>query len=145
MSGRHRWAAVALAALLLPAIATACGARAGATSPGDHELTVDLDIHYSRFEPTSITVRAGTLVTFVVHNHDPIRHELIVGPPDVQARHEGGHEATHPPVPGEVTIEPGTTAVTTYHFHTLGDTEYACHLPGHYQYGMHGVVHVLPA
>ena len=61
----------------------------------------------------------------------------------MQARHENGTEATHPPVPGEVTVEPGTTAETTYHFHTVGDTEFACHLPGHYLYGMRGVVHVL--
>ena len=133
------------ATLLLVVTAAACGDRAGASGVGSGEMQVDLDIHHSRFEPTSITVRAGTLVRFVVHNRDPIRHEVIVGPPDVQARHEGGHEATHPPVPGEVTVEPGATAVTTYHFHTLGDTEFACHLPGHYQYGMRGVVHVLPA
>jgi len=130
-------------AALLALCGAACGAQAAATG-GSPEVVVELDLHYSRFEPYSITVKTGTLVRFVVHNHDPIRHELIVGPPDVQARHEGGHEATHPPVAGEVTIEPGTTAETTYHFHTVGDTEYACPLPGHYQYGMHGVVHVVP-
>ena len=50
--------------------------------------------------PDHLTVRRGTLVRFVVRNHDPIRHELIVGPPEVHARHASGHEAVHPPVPG---------------------------------------------
>ena len=46
-------------------------------------------------------------------------------------------------MPGEVTVEPGTTASTTYHFHALGDMEFACHLPAHYQYGMRGTIHVV--
>jgi uncharacterized cupredoxin-like copper-binding protein len=82
-------------------------------------------------------------VRFVVVNHDPIGHELIVGGPDVQARHEGGHEATHPPVDGEVSVPAEGRATTTYVFHARGPVEYACHLPGHYAYGMHGIVEVV--
>ena len=142
MRSAVRWRAAAVAAAaLLTMTATACGDRAGAS--GGDELTVDLDIHYSRFEPTSITVRAGTLVRFVVHNHDPIRHELIVGPPEVHARHASGHEAVHPPVPGEVSVEPDATAETVYHFDQVGTVIFACHLPGHDEYGMNGQVDVV--
>jgi uncharacterized cupredoxin-like copper-binding protein len=28
-------------------------------------------------------------------------------------------------------------------FHAPGPVEYACHLPRHYEYGMHGIVQVL--
>ena len=50
--------------------------------------------------PAPVRVRPHTEVRFVVVNHDPIGHELIVGGPDVQARHASGHEAYHPPVAG---------------------------------------------
>jgi len=82
-------------------------------------------------------------VRFVVVNHDPIGHELIVGGPDVQARHANGHEAYHPPVPGEVSVPAEGRASTTYVFHAPGPVEYACHLPRHYEYGMHGIVEVV--
>ena len=43
-----------------------------------------------------VHVKAGSTVRFVVHNDDPILHELIIGPPDVQQRHEAGHGSTAP-------------------------------------------------
>ena len=97
----------------------------------------------TRVRPGPIRVRPHTEVRFVVVNHDPIGHELIVGGPDVQARHASGHEAYHPPVPGEVSVPAEGRASTTYVFHAPGPVEYACHLPGHYQYGMHGIVEVV--
>jgi uncharacterized cupredoxin-like copper-binding protein len=80
----------------------------------------------------------------VLVNHDPIGHEFIVGGPDVQARHANGHEAYHPPVPGEVSIPADGRAATSYVFHAPGPVEFACHLPGHYKYGMHGTIEVVP-
>jgi uncharacterized cupredoxin-like copper-binding protein len=102
--------------------------------------TVDLRVHYSHFDQSEIHVKAGTTVRFVVHNDDPILHELIVGPPDVQQRHEDGTEPRHPPRPGEITIDPLTVNETTYEFTTPGSIEFACHLPGHHAYGMTGQI-----
>jgi uncharacterized cupredoxin-like copper-binding protein len=143
---------VATAALVL--VALGAGAvllsGAGASSPrtddgvlGPGRVTVRVDVDHSRFRVRPVRVRPHTEVQFVVVNHDPIGHELIVGGPDVQARHEGGHEASHPPVPGEVSVPAEGRATTTYVFHAPGPVEYACHLPGHYAYGMHGVVEVV--
>jgi uncharacterized cupredoxin-like copper-binding protein len=119
--------------------------RDGVLGPG--RVTVRLDVEHSRFTvrdgATPIRVRPHTEVRFVVVNHDPIGHELIVGGPDVQARHENGHEAAHPPVPGEVSVLAEERASTTYVFHAPGPVEYACHLPRHYAYGMHGIVEVV--
>jgi plastocyanin len=116
---------------------------AGALGPGP--VTIEVPIEHSAFEAEDITVVAGTEVRFVLANHDPIGHELIVGPPEVHTRHEGGHEASHPPRPGEVSVGPNTTAETTYAFDRPGEVEYACHLPGHYDYGMHGTITVVAA
>lgn len=117
-------------------------ARATPDALGPGTVTIHLGVDHSRFDPARIVVRQGTLVRFVVRNGDPIRHELIVGPPDVHARHASGAEAVHPPLPGEVTVEPGETAETVYRFEKVGDVTFACHLPGHYEYGMHGEVRV---
>ena len=145
---------LAAVALLVPAVAAgalllttgeagSAPVRSGVLGPGP--ATVRIDIDHSRFHVGPIRVRPHTEVRFVVVNHDPIGHELIVGDPDVQARHATGHEAYHPPVPGEVSIPADGRAATTYVFHDPGPVEYACHLPGHYQYGMHGIVEVVAA
>ena len=68
-----------------------------------------------------------------------------MGPPDVHERHEGGHEAWHPAVPGEVSIPAGGVAETSYLFHDVGPVLFACHLPGHFAYGMHGPIVVTPS
>ena len=147
---RWRWgvaalvAAVAVTALAYGALAAARDDPADpALGPGD--VTVRLDIEHSLFSPERLRVVEGTRVRFVVVNGDPIHHELIVGPPDVHARHESGTEASHPSIPGEVTLDLGATAVTTYTFDRPGTVEFACHLPGHYRHGMHGFVEVVPA
>jgi uncharacterized cupredoxin-like copper-binding protein len=112
---------------------------------GPGTVTVVVDIEHSRFQPTSLRVAEGTTVRFVVSNHDPISHELIVGPPDVHRRHENGTEAKHEPRPGELSLGPDEQAVTTYLFDEPGVVEMACHLPGHYAYGMRGEIEVVEA
>ena len=107
---------------------------------GPGRATTTIDIEHSRFSTDRIVVAAGTLVTFVVDNDDPIAHELIVGPPEVHRRHATGTEAAHPPVPGEVTVPALQEATTTYTFAEPGTFTFACHLPGHVAYGMVGEV-----
>jgi uncharacterized cupredoxin-like copper-binding protein len=111
---------------------------------GPEPITVVIDIEHSSFSPSALQVEEGTEVRFVVRNHDPINHELIVGPPEVHARHSTGTEETHPPVPGEVSVGALRRGVTSYTFDTAGTVEMACHLPGHRAYGMRGAVEVLP-
>ena len=123
---------VAVAAGLLPA----CGARE------DRLRTVDLEVRYSRFSTAALAVRRGETVRFVVHNHDPIAHELIVGDEAVQDRHERGTEAHHADRPGEVSVGAASTGSTTYTFRDAGRLLFGCHLPGHWAYGMRGTVDV---
>jgi uncharacterized cupredoxin-like copper-binding protein len=116
---------------------------AAALGPGN--VTVELHIDHSLFDTTEIRVVEGTRVRFVVDNRDPINHEFIVGGPEVHARHANGKEARHPSIPGEVSVGANELGVTTFRFDDPGSFEFACHLPGHYQYGMHGVVEVIAA
>ena len=117
----------------------------GGLTLGPGDVTVELHVEHSLFERTEIRVVEGTRLRFVLDNDDPINHELIVGGPEVHARHAQGTEARHPSVPGEVSVGPNGVGVTTLRFDEPGTFEFACHLPGHYEYGMHGVVEVVPA
>ncbi|MDQ4068456.1 MAG: plastocyanin/azurin family copper-binding protein [Actinomycetota bacterium] len=126
--------------LLAAALAAAVAAGSGS---GTAVRTIVLDVHHSRFSPDELRVRPGETVRFVVRNTDPIPHELIVGDQSVQDAHEHGTEAHHGERPGEVSVAPGATAVTTYRFGAEpGRLLFGCHLPGHWAYGMRGTIRV---
>ena len=114
-----------------------------ACSGGGAARTVNIDVHHSRFSIGELHVRPGEEVRLVLRNTDPIPHELIVGDQSVQDIHELGTEAHHAERPGEVSVAPGSTAVTTYRFSKAGGTLlFGCHLPGHWAYGMKGTITV---
>jgi uncharacterized cupredoxin-like copper-binding protein len=126
-----------LLGLALVALAAACAPASASPTI----TTVRIGIHYSAFSLAAIDVDPGETVRFVVSNSDPIDHEFIIGDQAVQIAHERGTEAFHPPRPGEITIPAGETVETTY---TFGGRNliFGCHLPGHYAYGMRGVISV---
>jgi uncharacterized cupredoxin-like copper-binding protein len=136
----------------LAVVLAACGAAAlvtgwSATSrAGGGERTVVVTMRHSRFEPAAVRVDPGERVRFVLRNTDPIDHEFILGDDAVQRRHEQGRERQHHgDVPGERSVPAGQEAATTYAFPARPGgrlLEFACHLPGHYAYGMHGTVRV---
>jgi uncharacterized cupredoxin-like copper-binding protein len=132
---------VAATSALFGAYAIDDAAHAGGDAPlGPGLVTVDVDIRYSKFGFDTLRVRPGTTVRFVVVNRDPIGHEFVVGDTAVHRRHEQGNEAAHPPVPGEVSVPPLETGVTFFSFDAPGHYEFACHLPGHVEFGMIGRV-----
>src|SRR5215212_6326940 len=94
----------------------------------------------------ALLVDPGQRVRFVLRNTDPIDHEFILGDAATQRRHERGRDRHHHgEVPGERSVPAGQEAATTYTFPagTAGQVlEFACHLPGHYAYGMRGTVRV---
>ena len=128
----------------LSAVLLAAGLAAGRapSAPPAGVRTIHLSIRFSSFQPERIDAVAGETVRFVIENTDPIDHEFILGDDLVQQIHERGTEAVHPPKPGEVSAFAGTTTTTTYTFGAPGELTFACHLPGHFAYGMHGTVTV---
>lgn len=101
-----------------------------------------MDIEHSAFSPQRLEFRRGETVRFVVVNGDPIDHELIIGDEAVQDAHEKGTEAHHGTKDGEVSVPAGEQAETRYTFAEEGTLIFGCHLPGHYGYGMRGVIRV---
>jgi uncharacterized cupredoxin-like copper-binding protein len=99
-------------------------------------------IHYSAFEPKTLTIPAGVDVMIELRNEDPIGHEWMVGDEAMHARHRTGTEPYHDSVPTEVSLDPYQTKRTTIRFDRPGTYLYICHLPGHEAYGMVGELHV---
>ena len=113
----------------------------GAPDHPDDQQTIT--IHFSRFEPEQLTVRAGTPVSFELVNQDPIEHEWIVGKDEVHEVHRLGTEPYHDEVPTEVTLRPFEAKTTVVTFDEPGEYAFICHLPGHEAYGMRGIVRVV--
>ena len=122
-----------LAALAL--VASAACTTADASTP----VRVEIRIHYSRFEPASVTVPAGVAVTYVIRNEDPIDHEWLIGDAAFHQRHRSGTEPVHGDRPDEISVPPNTTKTTTLTL-PVGSYLYICHFPLHEEYGMIGVV-----
>jgi uncharacterized cupredoxin-like copper-binding protein len=139
MREAHRLLASVAFLLASAVVAPACGPAHAAEDP----RTVHITIHNSAFDTDVVDVAPGETVRFVVENTDPIDHEFLIGNEAVQSVHELGTEAHHPPKPGEMSVPALTTRVTTYTFPIgSGSTIFGCHLPGHYAYGMRGMIRI---
>lgn len=124
------------------AITAAILAAGGCGTAGASPETVVITIRHSRFLPSEVSVKSGATVRFVIRNEDPIDHEFILGDEEVQKAHEDGTHPYHGDIPGEVTVPAGEQATTSFTFTSTGTQIFGCHFPGHYDYGMHGVVHI---
>ncbi len=133
---------IALGVAVLALAASACGDDGGPETSARE--TVEVTIRDSRFIPDHFEFAAGTTVTFVVENTDPIDHEFLIGDAAVQRAHEEGTEPHHGAKPGEISIPIGETRSTTYTFDEPGKLLIGCHLPTHWDYGMRGTITVTP-
>jgi uncharacterized cupredoxin-like copper-binding protein len=136
--GRSRGLLLAAVTMALAALAAIVLAVASAAAGGP--VTIEIDIRYSHYQPTFVTVPAGRPVTFVIRNEDPIDHEWIVGDTALHDRHRTGTEPYHASRPTEVSIDALTTRRTTVTFSAPGRLQFICHLPGHEAYGMVGTL-----
>ncbi|MDQ3951689.1 MAG: plastocyanin/azurin family copper-binding protein [Actinomycetota bacterium] len=94
-----------------------------------------------RFEPAALQVESGETVTFVVTNEGEEDHEFVLG--DVAYQEEHGEAMASGAMHHEgnaVTVAPGDTEELTWTFPSVGDVLYACHVGGHYDSGMVGVI-----
>ncbi len=138
------WAARGLGLVLIAAVVVTAAVALAAGSPSDSPVdSATIGIHFSRFTTTELTVRAGEPVSLTLANQDPIGHEWIVGDEATHARHRTGTEPYHDQLPTEVSLRAFETKTTVVTFDRPGDYAFICHLPGHEEYGMRGVIHVV--
>ena len=136
-----------LGAALALALAAALAAPACSGGPAAVRQ-VQVSIRYSHFSPARLEVPRGSTVRFTVTNSDPIDHEFILGDDALQQREETGTDTVHGgAVPGMISVPAGSTVATVVSFRERapagGTLVYACHLPGHYAYGMRGTLRLV--
>lgn len=129
----------------------ASGHAAGGAVPGepapaseaDREIVIRASDELS-FDPATIEVSEGEVVTFVVRNVGDIDHEFVLGDEAYQAEHEEDMAESHHMSDSEnaVTVAPGETKELTWRFSESGSLEFGCHEPGHYDGGMFGTIEV---
>lgn len=88
------------------------------------------------FAPATIVVQRGETITFQVTTMGPTAHEFMVGPADAVAADKDG-------TPEIADIAMMQTKSLTYHFGLDGPYAFACHVPGHYEAGMRGVIAIV--
>lgn len=102
-----------------------------------------------RFTPSSIEVRAGETIRFVVHNAGKTAHEMVLGSDDeirehAQAMQQGlAHQDGHSHGTGAaITVPAGHKGELVVKFDQASTLQMACLIPGHYEAGMRGTVKV---
>ncbi len=117
--------------------------------PGD-SARVDRTVQVSmsdamRFLPSSIPVRQGETIHFVIHNEGQLRHEMVLGTEHELKEHyelmKKFPEMEHADAEA-VTVAPGKTGEIIWRFTKAGTVNFACLESGHYDAGMKGLVKV---
>jgi len=145
-----------LAPLMLSALVVAgCGdaaPEAGEPAPASQaQRTVEVTITAEkRYDPPSITVAPGEVVTFRVTNTAAGLHEFMLGDEDAHAEH--AREMASMPMesmkmadqPHFVDLDPGQTKQLTWKFpEEAGATViYGSHVPGDFDGGLRGTITV---
>lgn len=98
------------------------------------------------FEPASVTVSAGDVVTFRVTNVGVLPHDFTLGDTELQDEHDAemaqmsSDQMDMHEEPNAFTLGPGETKEMTWHLTEPGELIYGCHIPGHYAAGMRGTI-----
>lgn len=98
-----------------------------------------------RFDPSSIQVKEGETVRFLIRNDGQIMHEFVLGNQKSLDEHAAmmikfpnmEHDE-----PYQAHVGPGKTGELVWKFNRGGDFKFACLIPGHYQAGMIGTLGV---
>lgn len=117
-------------------------ASGGCGGGGPSGRALEVRMRYSKYQPGSLVVKAGSTVDFTLVNADPIEHEFIIGTLFEQQKHEAGDPHDPHTGPGEKLLAPNKTEHLRFTFSKPGTLQYACHRPGHYRFGMFGTITV---
>ena len=155
-----------LALSLATAPAFAAGEHAGShstTTDAEVDRTVQIEAGDMWFGPEELNITAGETVRFTVANTGNLQHEFVIGDAEAQKQHRemmqamgeghgdghdghGGHDMAEGAHGGEmpsITLAPGETAALVWTAPADVDTLiYACNIPGHYESGMVGEIHL---
>jgi uncharacterized cupredoxin-like copper-binding protein len=98
-----------------------------------------------RFSPSSVRVRKGETIRFLLHNRGAMLHEMVLGTGEALRRHatqmRNGTAMEHAQA-YIVHVKPGASGQLVWTFDQAGRFEFACLIPGHFEAGMKGQVEV---
>lgn len=118
---------------------------AGVAAKASRTVSVDMS-DQMRFTPSSLAVRQGETIRFVVKNSGAVKHEFVLGTEKELKEHyelmKKFPEMEHSD-PNMVTVAAGKTGEVVWRFTKSGKVDFACLQPGHYDAGMKGAVSVV--
>lgn len=132
----RRWTLPIFVLLFAGLVLSACSSSSGSKKAVD--VTVTLTDF--TFESSLTTFEQGVPYHFIVTNKGSVEHELAIMPPATGATDAEENEKAELAVIEEDSLQPGATATLDYTFtqaYPEGTLEFACHVPGHYEAGMH--------
>ena len=114
--------------------------------------TVTIVMKDASFEPSSLTVKPGETIRFVVINASELEHDFTLGDTATQVAHrremaemfKNGGAMQHAADANAIAVKPGETGELTWTFSKAGALEFDCNVPGHYESGMKGTIVVKP-
>lgn len=115
-------------------------------NPGRIDVTVPVTtLDTMRYQPADFSFKRGQTVKFVVTNKGQLAHEFGVGTLEEQKAHaemmKSMPDMKHDD-PSVVVIDPGETRELIWRFTNRGTFQIGCHVPGHFEAGMIGLVRV---
>lgn len=118
-----------------------------AGDPKKATRTVKLDMSDKmRFTPSSLTVKEGETVRFVMTNSGKIMHEMVIGTMKELKEHaeqmKKFPEMEHDE-PYMAHVKPGDAGEIAWTFNKPGEFHFACLIPGHFEAGMIGTIKVV--
>ena len=103
------------------------------------------------FSPASISVKRDETIKFRVTNQGSVLHELVLGSKEEQIAHNAEmHNMSQTEMAEHmqfnstgISVQPGQSQEIVWTFSTdLNGVEFACHIPGHYEAGMLGLIKI---
>jgi uncharacterized cupredoxin-like copper-binding protein len=132
-----RTALILLSVIAAGALLSACGG-----SPSG-PVTVTVTATEYKFESSLTTFKVGVPYHFVVTNKGTMEHEFMVIKPEPSSVGSDQLDADALAHIEETDLQPGQTTSVDYTFlqpAPEGTLEFACHLAGHYEQGMHSSI-----
>jgi len=118
--------------------------RAG--DPRRVQRTVELAMDdRMRFVPALLRVRLGETLRLRVRNQGALLHELVIGTEselDAHAELMRRHPGMEHDAPYMAHVAPRRQGEIVWHFNRRGQFHFGCLLPGHWEAGMRGRIHV---
>lgn len=139
------WSAAGILALAGCSTSQPAASLGSATDP----RVISIELLDFRFEPAIIDVRLGESIRIIAVNRTDLPHELFIGSSAEQDRHHALHAGAAPAEQAQ--LDDGVTGIYvpargtgqfTYRFDQEGEVVIGCHLVGHFEAGMRGVVRV---